>query len=209
MINIALPKGRLGEKVYSLLSRVGYTCKEFTLESRKLIFKDQTGEVNYFWVKPSDVSVYVELGAADVGVAGKDIIDEYSPDVYELADLNMGKCAMCVAAKADFKDDVSSPLRVATKFVHTAEKYYAEIGRDIEIIKLNGSIELAPVLGISDVIVDIVETGTTLKENNLKVIGKISDISARLITNKAAFKFKNREITTITEKLKEAVKVYD
>ncbi|MDE6791116.1 MAG: ATP phosphoribosyltransferase, partial [Clostridia bacterium] len=121
MMNIALPKGRLGEKVYSLLSRVGYTCKEFTPDSRKLIFKDQTGEVNYFWVKPSDVSVYVELGAADVGVAGKDIIDEYSPDVYELADLNMGKCAMCVASKDDFKDDVTSPLRFETKFLSNAE----------------------------------------------------------------------------------------
>lgn len=206
MINIALPKGRLGEKVYELLSRVGYNCEEYSPESRKLIFKDRKGEVSYFWVKPSDVAVYVELGAADIGVAGKDIINEYSSDVYELTDLNMGKCAMCIAACENFKDDVSSPLRVATKFVHTAEKYYAESGRDIEFIKLNGSIELAPVLGISDVIVDIVETGTTLKENNLKVIGKISDISARLIANKAAFKFKNKEIANVTEKLKEAVK---
>lgn len=113
---------------------------------------------------------------------------------------------MCIASREDFKDDVSSPLRVATKFVHTAEKYFADTGRDIEIIRLNGSIELAPVLGISDVIVDIVETGTTLKENNLKVIGKISDVSARLIANKSAFKFKGKEINNITEKLKSAVK---
>lgn len=206
MINIALPKGRLGEKVYDLLSCVGYNCEEYSPDSRKLIFKDKRGEVNYFWVKPSDVTVYVELGAADIGVAGKDIIEEYSPDVYELADLNLGKCSMCIASRGDFKDDVSSPLRVATKFVHTAEKYFSDIGRDIEIIKLNGSIELAPVLGISDVIVDIVETGTTLKENNLKVIGKISDVSARLIANKSAFKFKDKEINNITEKLKSAVK---
>lgn len=206
MINIALPKGRLGEKVYDLLSRVGYNCEKYSPDSRKLIFRDKRGEVNYFWVKPSDVTVYVELGAADIGVAGKDIIEEYSPDVYELADLNLGKCSMCIASRGDFKDDVSSPLRVATKFVHTAEKYFADMGRDIEIIKLNGSIELAPVLGISDVIVDIVETGTTLKENNLKVIGKISDVSARIIANKSAFKFKDKEINNITEKLKSAVK---
>lgn len=205
MINIALPKGRLGEKVYDLLSQAGYRCDEYTKDSRKLIFSDKMGEVSYFWVKPSDVAVYVELGAADIGVAGKDILDEYSPDVYELADLKMGKCAMCVAARGDFKDDLSSPLRVATKFVHTAEKYYREIGRDIEIIKLNGSIELAPVLGISDVIVDIVETGTTLKENNLKVINEISKISARLIVNKSSYKFKNDGIANICQKLKKAV----
>lgn len=209
MINIALPKGRLGEKVYELLSQAGYRCDEYCEGSRKLIFSDKKGEVSYFWVKPSDVAVYVELGAADVGVAGKDILDEYCPEVYELADLKMGKCAMCVAAPCNFKDDLSAPLRVATKFVHTAEKYYAEMGRDIELIKLNGSIELAPVLGISDVIVDIVETGTTLKENDLKVIAEISKISARLIANKAAYKFKNEGILNICEKLKEAVESCD
>lgn len=205
MINVALPKGRLGEKVYALLSSVGYKCEEYTPDSRKLIFSDEKGEVSYFWVKPSDVAVYVELGAADIGVAGKDILDEYRPDVYELADLNMGKCAMCVAACKDFADDASAPLRVATKFVHTAEDYFAKQGRDIEIIRLNGSIELAPVLGISDVIVDIVETGTTLKENDLHVLTEISKISARLIANKSSFKFKNAEITSVTEKLKKAV----
>ena len=205
MINVALPKGRLGEKVYALLSSVGYKCEEYAPDSRKLIFSDEKGEVSYFWVKPSDVAVYVELGAADIGVAGKDILDEYRPDVYELADLNMGKCAMCVAACKNFADDVSSPLRVATKFVHTAENYFAKQGRDIEIIRLNGSIELAPVLGISDVIVDIVETGTTLKENDLHVLTEISKISARLIANKSSFKFKNAEIASVTQKLKKAV----
>lgn len=206
MINIALPKGRLGEKVYALLSEMGYACDEYTKESRKLIFSDSKGEVNYFWVKPTDVAVYVELGAADVGVVGKDVLDEYEPDVYELADLKMGKCSMCVAAKNDWSDDTSTLLRVASKFTHTAQKYFAAQGRDIEIIKLNGSIELAPVLGISDVIVDIVETGTTLKENNLKVFKKISDISARFIANKSSYKFKNDEIMKITEKLIGAVK---
>lgn len=206
MINVALPKGRLGEKVYDLLARVGYGCSEYSRDSRKLIFNDEKGKVSYFWVKPSDVAVYVESGAADLGVAGKDMLDEYQPEVYELADLNMGKCAMCVAACNGFKDDVSVPLRVATKFVHTANKYFAETGRDIEIIKLNGSIELAPVLGLSDVIVDIVETGTTLKENNLKVLTEISKISARLIANKSAYKFKSSGIAEIAEKLSGAVK---
>lgn len=209
MINIALPKGRLGERVYKILSLSGYGCEEYSKDSRKLIFSDKNGEVSYFWVKPSDVSVYVELGAADIGVVGKDILDEYTPDVYELLDLKMGKCAMCVAALGGFKDDLSSPLRVATKFVHTAEQYYSEVGRDIEVIKLNGSIELAPVLGISDVIVDIVETGTTLKENNLKVINEIAKISARLIANKSSYKFKNQGILSICEKLKKAVKDSD
>lgn len=206
MINIALPKGRLGEKVYKLLARVGYGCDEYSEESRKLVFKDSRGEVSYFWVKPADVSVYVELGAADIGVVGKDILNEYNPDVYELLDLGLGKCSMCVAARSDWKDDISVPLRVATKFSHTAEKYFSGQGRDIEIIKLNGSIELGPVLGISDVIVDIVETGTTLRENDLKVFTKINDISARLISNKSAYKFKGGEIKNIVAKLAEVTK---
>lgn len=206
MINIALPKGRLGEKVYKLLAKVGYGCDEYSEESRKLVFKDSRGEVSYFWVKPADVSVYVELGAADIGVVGKDILNEYNPDVYELLDLGLGKCSMCVAARSDWKDDISVPLRVATKFSHTAEKYFSEQGRDIEIIKLNGSIELGPVLGISDVIVDIVETGTTLRENDLKVFTKINDISARLISNKSAYKFKGGEIKNIVAKLAEVTK---
>jgi ATP phosphoribosyltransferase len=206
MINIALPKGRLGEKVYNLLCQIGYECSQYDSQSRKLIFVDEKNGVSYFWVKPSDVPIYVELGAADIGVAGKDIIDEYKPDVYELADLGLGKCNMCVAAKNDWYDEESRPLRVATKFVNTAKAYYKQAGRDIEVIKLNGSIELAPILGMSDVIVDIVETGTTLRENNLKVYETISKISARLITNKASYKFKNQQIIDLTAKLQETVK---
>lgn len=205
MIKIALPKGRLGEKVYDVLSKIGYACEDYSPQSRKLIFNDKVGKVCYFWVKPSDVGVYVKLGAADVGVIGKDILEEYQPDVYELADLNIGKCAMCVAAKNSWVDDKALPLRVATKFVNVAEKYFISQGRDIELIKLNGSIELAPVLGISDVIVDIVETGTTLKENGLSVHKKIFDISARLISNKSSYKFKNDEIVELTEKITRAI----
>lgn len=204
MINIALPKGRLGEKVYKLLSEAGYGCRDYSPDSRKLIFRDEDNGVSYFWVKPSDVCVYVQSGAADIGVAGKDIIDEYSSDVYELADLGFGKCNMCVASKREWIDDISRPLRVATKFVNTAKKYYGKLGRDIEIIKLNGSIELAPVVGMSDVIVDIVETGTTLKENDLKVFEIIAPISARLIANRASYKFRNNQIITLARKLQEA-----
>ena len=154
MLNIALPKGRLGEKVYALLSSIGYDCKEWDPDNRKLVFSDEAKGVSYYWVKPSDVAIYVELGAADLGVVGKDILLEYSPDVYELSDLKMGKCRMAVAAKKDFIDDTERPLKVATKFTHIARSYYAGIGREIRVIKLNGSIELAPILGLSDVIVD-------------------------------------------------------
>jgi ATP phosphoribosyltransferase len=152
-------------------------------------------------VKPSDVAIYVERGAADIGVAGKDILLEYSPEVYELLDLNIGKCDMAVAAKADFVDDRKKTLTVATKFQNIAKAYYSSLGRDIDIIHLNGSIELAPILGLSDVIVDIVETGATLRENKLEVVEKFVPISARLISNKASFKFKGEIIEKVVKEL--------
>lgn len=206
MLNIALPKGRLGEKVYAMFEAAGYECPSIKENNRKLIFENPERQVRYFWVKPSDVSIYVERGAADIGVAGKDILLEYSPNVYELLDLELGKCRMAVAAPRDFYDDNSRTLRVATKFTNIAARYYAGLGRDIDIIKLNGSIELAPILGLSDVIVDIVETGTTLKENDLEVFSTILPISARLIANKSSFKFKSREIEKIADSMKEQVK---
>lgn len=205
MINVALPKGRLGEKVYAMFEKAGYECPSIKENNRKLIFENEEAGVRYFWVKPSDVAIYVERGAADIGVAGKDILLEYEPDIYELLDMDMGKCAMCVAGKKDFYDNTDRTLKVATKFVNIAKKYYASISRDIDIIKLNGSIEIAPILGLSDVIVDIVETGTTLKENDLVVLEKIVPISARLISNKVSFKFKTAEIEKIAEALKEQV----
>ena len=209
MINIALPKGRLGEKVYAMFERAGYECPSIKENNRKLIFENEEKGVRYFWVKPSDVSIYVERGAADIGVAGKDILLEYSPEVYELLDLNIGKCRMAVAGKKDFYDDNTKTLRVATKFVNIAKAYYQEKCRDIDIIKLNGSIELAPILNLSDVIVDIVETGTTLKENDLDVVETIVQISARLIANKASYKFKTNEIDKIVEEMKAQVKFDD
>ena len=201
MLNIALPKGRLGEKVYSIFEKAGFPCPSIKENNRKLIFENEELSLRYFWVKPSDVAIYVERGAADIGVAGKDILLEYEPDIYELLDLNLGKCRMAVAAKADFRDNPQKTLRVATKFANIAKNYYTSLGRDIDIIHLNGSIEIAPILGLSDVIVDIVETGTTLKENNLTVRETIVPISARLIANKASFKFKNKQIEQVISRL--------
>lgn len=197
MLNVALPKGRLGEKVYAMFARAGFECPEILEASRKLIFENPAKGVRYFWVKPSDVAIYVERGAADIGVAGKDILNEYQPDVYELLDLKIGTCSMAVAAKRDFVDDRNRTLTVATKFPKIAKSYYAAQGRDIDVVELNGSIELAPILGLSDVIVDIVETGTTLKENDLIVLEKFLPISARLIACKANFKFKNEAIEKV------------
>ena len=209
MLNIALPKGRLGEKVYAMFEQAGFPCPSIKENNRKLIFENPECGVRYFWVKPSDVAIYVERGAADIGVAGKDILLEYKPDVYELLDLGIGVCRMAVAAPNDFREDPQKTLRVATKFSNIARNYYTSLGRDIDIIHLNGSIEIAPILGLSDVIVDIVETGTTLKENDLEVVDTIIPISARLIVNKPAFRFKTAEIEAITEKLKAQVLAND
>lgn len=205
MINIALPKGRLGDKVYDVFEKIGYGCPSIRENSRKLIFEDETNGVRYFWVKPSDVAIYVEHGAADVGVVGKDILLEYQPDVYELLDLGFGKCRMAVAAKKGYLDVTDRVTKVATKFPNIAKKYYNSRSREIEIIKLNGSIELAPILNMSDVIVDIVETGTTLKENNLEVFADIVNISARLVANKSSYKFKNEQIEKMCAKLSEVI----
>ena len=205
MVNIALPKGRLGDKVYSLLKQAGYPCPALEDPGRKLIFENPEAGVRYFWVKPSDVAIYVERGAADIGIVGKDILLEYRPDVYELLDLGLGKCRMAVAAPKDFRDPVGMTLRVATKFPNIASTYYNKNGRDIDIIHLNGSIEIAPILGLSDVIVDIVETGTTLKENDLQVYETIVPISARLIANVSGYKFKNEAITALRDGLEKQV----
>ena len=205
MLNVALPKGRLGEKVYGLFARAGFECPAVLENTRKLIFENPDRDVRYFWVKPSDVAIYVARGAADVGVAGKDILLEYRPDVYELLDLKLGKCRMAVAGPEGFQDRKEQTLRVATKFSRIARDYYAAQGRDIDIIHLNGSIEIAPILGLSDVIVDIVETGTTLKENHLAVLETIVPVSARLIANKAGFKFKTEAVERLLKELRREV----
>ena len=201
MLNIALPKGRLGDKVYELFASIGYDCSEIYSDNRKLVFENEENGVRYLLVKPSDVAIYIAHGAADIGVVGKDILEEGDFDIYELLDLGLGKCNMCVAAPNDYVEDFDRPLRVATKFVNIAKNYYISINREIEIIKLNGSIEIAPLLGLTDVIVDIVESGKTLKENNLRVYEQIMPISARLIANKSSYKFKGEDIDRLMSKL--------
>ena len=205
VIKLALAKGRLAEETLKLLERAGISCPEMKEKSRKLVFESEQNNVRYLLVKPADVAIYVEHGAADVGIVGKDILTEAAADVYELLDTGLGRCRMCVAAPAGYRDDPSRPVRVATKFVNIAKRYYASMGRDIDIIKLNGSIELAPILGLSDVIVDIVETGTTLRENGLQVVTEFMPISARFIANKASYQFKHRQMDTMLEKLRDTL----
>lgn len=207
LLNVALPKGRLGDKVYSVFERAGFGCSELLEAGRKLVFESPENGVRYFFVKPSDVAIYVERGAADVGVAGKDILLEYAPDVYELLDLGVGKCHMCVCGRPDFTDDGVGSLRVATKFSRITRKYYASLGRSVDLIHLNGSIELAPILGLSDVIVDIVETGATLKENGLAALERILPVSARFIANKASYQFKYEAVTDMTARLSRNLEV--
>ena len=206
MLNIALPKGRLGDKVYDMLAAAGYDCPGYYEQNRKLVFESPEKNVRYLLVKPSDVAIYVEHHAADVGIVGKDILLEQGSDVYELLDLNIGKCRMAVAAQEGYVEDKNRTLRVATKYVNITKEFYAGRNREIDIIKLNGSIELAPLLGLTDVIVDIVETGSTLRENHLKVIEEFRNISARFIANKTSFKFENTIISDMMTKLREQIK---
>lgn len=197
MLTIALPKGRMGDRVYRLFAQAGYACPAMEAENRKLVLEAPDAQVRYLLVKPSDVAIYVEHGAADIGVAGKDTLLETQPDLYELLDLQMGQCRLAVAAKIDWQEDLTRPLRVATKYSNVAKAYYDAQSRSIEIIKLNGSIELAPILGLSDVIVDIVETGETLRENNLSVYAQIAESSARLVANKARYQFCAQQIDAV------------
>lgn len=206
LVRVALPKGRLGDKVYNLFEKIGYPCKEIKEENRKLVFVSDDKEVSFFLVKPSDVAVYVERGAADIGVVGKDVLLETESDVYELLDLGFGKCRFAVAGRADFRYDNSKVLRVATKYPNVATRYFEGINQNIDIIKLNGSVEIAPLLGMSDVIVDIVETGGTLRENNLAVLEDVVDISARLIANKKSYKFMNEKLMRIVEKIEKEIR---
>lgn len=205
MLNIALPKGRLGDKVYQLFSQLGCGCPELEQGGRKLVFENPEEGVRYLLVKPGDVAIYVEHGAADVGVVGKDVLLETRADVYELLDLGFGACRLAVAAKKGWQEDLSLPLRVATKYPNVAKAYYDSLSRRIELIKLNGSIELAPILGLSDVIVDIVETGTTLKENGLEVIATVAGSSARFIVNKASYQFEKDTIDRICAGMRERI----
>ena len=201
MLNIALPKGRLGEKVYELLASAGYSGEKTQENDRRLVFENRKAGVRYFWVKPSDVTIYVERGAANIGIAGKDILLENNPELFELLDLKIGVCRMAVAGPKGFVDDRERVLRVATKYPRIAKDYFAGRSRDIDIIKLNGSIELAPILGLSDVIVDIVETGKTLADNDLQVLKTVCPISARLVANPTSYRFQKTMIQAVTDQL--------
>ncbi len=200
-LSVALPKGRLGDAVFALLERTGYGVASLAAGSRKLVAEDGARGVRYFLVKPSDVAVYVLHGAADVGVVGRDILLETSPDVYELLDLGLGACRMVVAGPQNAAEGRKGPLRVATKYPNIAARHYSAKGQEIELIALGGSIELAPLVGLSDVIVDIVETGGTLRANNLAVLEEILPISARLVANRASYKFKADEIGRLRDAL--------
>ena len=199
MLNIALPKGRLAGEVLAKMAKSGYST-DLNTGSRKLVVHDPGGKFACFLVKPSDVAAYVLHGAADIGVTGKDILLETRPDVYELLDLGLGVCKMVVAGPAGFSQP-EGILKVATKYPNIAEKYYSEKGREIELIPLSGSIELAPLVGLSDVVVDIVQTGSTLRDNNLIILDEIMQVSARLIANIASSKFKADLIAEITSQL--------
>ncbi len=205
MLNIALPKGRLGDQVYRLFSGIGYECAAIYEDNRKLVFENPERGVRYLLVKPSDVPIYVEHGAADVGVAGKDVLLEAQPDVYELMDLKIGKCRLCVAAKNGYIENRDRALRVATKYPRVARDHFASVNREIEIIKLNGSIELAPILGLSDVILDVVESGKTLQENDLSVLETVHPVTARLIANRSSYMFQEEKIREMLAKLREVV----
>lgn len=205
MLNIALPKGRLGDQVYRLFDRIGYECAAIYEDNRKLVFENPDRGVRYLLVKPSDVPIYVEHGAADVGVAGKDVLLEAQPEVYDLMDLKIGRCRLCVAAPRGYVENRDRALRVATKYPKVARDYYASVNREIEIIKLNGSIELAPILGLSDVILDVVESGKTLEENHLEVLETVHPVTARLIANRSSHMFKEELIREMAAKLREVV----
>lgn len=203
VLSIALGKGRLADTTVKQLEAIGITFPDYSKESRKLIFEDSTGKIRIVFVKAVDVGIYVEKGACDVGVIGKDTLLESGSDVFELLDLEYGKCIFAVASRAGFEYDPKKKLRVATKYPRVAKNYFAGMGRSIEIIKINGSVELAPLIGLSDVIVDIVETGKTLKENGLEVVEEITDISARFIVNRASLKTKETAVANIMKALSE------
>ena len=205
-ITFALGKGRLAKKTLELLEEIGITCEEMKDKgSRKLIFVNEEKKLRFFLSKGPDVPTYVEHGAADIGVVGKDTILEEQRHLYEVLDLGFGKCRMCVCGPASAKELLKHQemIRVATKYPHIAKDYfYNQKHQTVEIIKLNGSIELAPIVGLSDVIVDIVETGSTLRENGLEVLEEICPLSARMVVNQASMKMEQARIEAIMNDLR-------
>jgi ATP phosphoribosyltransferase len=207
LITMALAKGRLADKAILLLKAAGIDCSEMGDPSRKLIFSTPDNTIRFILVKPSDVPTYVEYGVADIGIVGKDTLLEEGKSLYELLDLKYGNCMMVVAGYPEKKDSwiTHAHTRVATKYPHIARSYFSQRGETIEIIKLNGSVELGPLIGLSDVIVDIVESGRTLKENGLVILEEICSISARLVVNRVSLKTKNESIKTLIQGIQRVV----
>lgn len=203
-LTIALAKGRLAKKALALLEEVGITCDEMKEDTRKLIFTNEALKLKFFLAKANDVPTYVEYGAADIGVVGKDTLLEEKKNLYEVLDLGFGKCNMVVAGPKDIGDKLKlNSIRVATKYPNIAKDYfYNKKNQNVDIIKLNGSIELAPLVGLSEVIVDIVETGSTLKENGLVILETICPISARMVVNRVSMKMEGERINNIVDGLR-------
>ncbi|MCI9031269.1 MAG: ATP phosphoribosyltransferase [Clostridia bacterium] len=207
-ITIALPKGRLADKTIEILEKCGLNCDSLKKDTRKLVLTDASDKFKFIFVKPIDVPTYIERGAADIGIAGKDTLLEADADVYEVANLGFGDCKMCVAGfKKRTYNVTSGNLRVATKYENIAKHYYESIGVNVDIIKLNGSVELGPIVGLSDVIVDIVESGKTLKANGLSVLEEICELTARLIVNKISLKLKAQIICPLIKKITEVLDI--
>lgn len=205
-ISIALTKGRLEEETIKILDKANFDPSELKDKGRKLVFKDKKEDIKYFLVKAADSITYVEHGVADLGVVGKDTILESDNNCYEVLDLGFGKCGFIVASLPE--NDIFKKVghvKIGTKYPKVAKEYFKNKGMDIEVIKIEGSVELAPILGLCDGIVDIMETGTTLKENGLVVLDRICEISARLIVNKASFKMKQNEIWEFIDRIKEVI----
>lgn len=203
-IRIALTKGRLEKSAVKIFESVGIDCTELKDKGRKLIFKSHNENIEFVLVKSADVVTYVEHGAVDIGIVGKDTLMEYGGEFYEVADLNVGKCKFALASLPEF--DINKGFnrkKIASKYPKVTGDYFRKLGKDVEIIKIEGSVELAPILRLSDAIVDIVETGTTLKENGLIIYEEICDLSARVIVNKASMKMKSEDISKILNKIEE------
>lgn len=203
-LTVALAKGRLAELAMDIFASIGMDCLEMKEKTRKLIFTDEKNKMKFILVKASDVPTYVEYGAADIGIVGKDTLLEENKELYEMINLGFGRCKMAVCGPIELKDEFHkiNDLKVASKYPHIAEKYFHEQGQTIELIKLNGSVELAPLVGLSDVIVDIVESGQTLKENGLDVLEDICPLSAWFVVNKVSMKMHTERIMDIVEKFK-------
>ncbi|MBB6215676.1 ATP phosphoribosyltransferase [Anaerosolibacter carboniphilus] len=201
-INLAVAKGRLADTAVKALEGMEICFNDYSSNSRKLIHMDQKKRVRLVLVKADDVPTYVEQGAADIGIVGKDTLLESMASVYEMMDLEFGKCKFVVAALKDYVENVQRKTYVATKYVYVAKEFFKRKGKSVEIIKLNGSVELAPIMGLADMIVDIVETGTTLRENGLVIVEEICPVSARLIVNKASLKTKGDIIETMIQQLR-------